>query len=628
MRRLVSVLAMVVLACASALAQGNYAARRIIGRLNDISLAARRGGAGHDAFDALTPKYGRPFIRNLVPGTAPVAGGIDPAGLVALEFDRDIDIPSAIADYLGTGMFRYLEPDYIGHAGSGAPSDAFYGRQWALNNDGTFPLSAARAGADIGMENAWQMETGDSNVIVAVLDTGCKLDHEELAGRIWRNLKDVTNNGTDDDSNGYIDDINGWNFTVGNNRPTDSIGHGTNVAGIIGANGDNGVGYAGIDWHCRLMIIKVIADNDFGYYSWWISGIMYAVNNGAGVINMSLGGKDGSQAMQDAIDYAYARNVAIVAAMGNENYGHPAYPAALKHVIAVGSTDPDDKRSAPFFWSPVSGSNYGSHISVMAPGNYIYGLSRLPNETYNFYWGGTSQATPHVTGLAALLIAQKPGRTVDQIRAIIEGTADDLVGNPAEDTKGFDQYYGHGRINAGKALCQDPPPLLPEIIVKGTLFIKSGDSVVLDAGNYSTYLWSNGATTRTIAARKPGTYFVQVINVCGMTATSPAVTVLPDGPFAVEPPAGRAMADAAISNLSAAADRFQRGIIVRADLSRHGSALLRITDIAGREVFAISEERTPGAYGHMVSSVGFPAGAYFVTLAVGGSERMVKVIVK
>ncbi|MDB5033186.1 MAG: type sorting protein [Chlorobi bacterium] len=628
MRRSASVLAILSLACISALAQGNYAARRIIGRLNDAALAARGGAAGHGALDDLALKYGRPSIRSLVPGKAPVAGGIDPAGLVALEFDRDVDIPSVIADYLKTGMFRYLEPDYIGHAGSGAPNDAFYGRQWSLKNDGTFPLSPAKAGADMGMEIAWQMETGDSNVIVAILDTGCKLDHEELAGRIWHNPKDGTNNGVDDDADGYVDDSNGWNFALENSRPIDSSGHGTNVAGIIGANGGNGVGYAGVDWHCKLMIGKVIADNGFGYYSWWISGIMYAVHNGARVINMSLGGDEASQGMQEAVDYAYARNVTIVAAMGNDNYGLPAYPAALRHVIAVGSTDPNDTRSAPFFWSPTSGSNYGGHISVMAPGNYIYGLGRLPNDNFNFYWGGTSQAAPHVSGLAALLIAQKPGRTVDQIRAIIEGTADDLVGNPAEDTRGFDPYYGHGRINAGKALCQDPPPLIPEVIVKGTLPLKPGDSVVLDAGSYSAYLWSNGATTRTIAVRSPGTYSVRVTNVCGMTATAPGVTVMPDGPFLVEQPACRSATDGAISNLSAVADRSQGAITVRADLSRRGTARLRITDVAGRELVAISDERLSGAYERVVSGAGLPAGVYFITLAVGGSGRTVKLVMK
>ena len=121
-------------------------------------------------------------------------------------------------------------------------------------------------------------------------------------------------------------------------------------------------------------------------------------------------------------------------------------------MIAVGSTDPDDKRSHPFFWDPNSGSNYGPHISVIAPGNYIYGLHYLSNTNYDTYWGGTSQATPHVAGLASLLLAQNPARTPAQIKTIIENTAEDQVGDPSEDTPGWDQYYGWGRVNAYAAL--------------------------------------------------------------------------------------------------------------------------------------------------------------------------------
>jgi len=175
---------------------------------------------------------------------------------------------------------------------------------------------------------------------------------------------------------------------------------------------------------------------------------------GADVINMSLGGTDVSSMLQEAVNYALNNNVTVVVCMMNTNSNTVFYPAAYPGVIAVGSTNPDDKRSHPFFWNPSSGSNYGPHISVVAPGNYIYGLDYQSNSQYGYYWGGTSQATPLVCGLAALILAQDPGMTPAQIKTLIQSTAEDQVGDPAEDTPGWDQYYGYGRINAHNALLQ------------------------------------------------------------------------------------------------------------------------------------------------------------------------------
>lgn len=372
-----------------------------------------------------------------------------------IQFPADVNIQQIIEEYYKTGEIEYAEPDHKGSVGGTqgiVPNDQYYFRQWSLMNDGTFTLSPAVAGADIEMQNAWNIEQGDSNIVVAIIDSGTKLDHPELAGRTWKNIHEIPNNGVDDDNNGKIDDVNGWDFTNSDNDPTDDHGHGTNVAGIIGANANNAIGYAGVDWNCKLMTLKAIDNTGSGLYSWWADAMYYAVDNGARVINMSLGGTGTSTTLENAVSYATNHNVVVVVCMMNTNSSTPYYPSAIAGVIAVGSTNSNDERSNPFFWSSSSGSNYGSHISVVAPGNYIYGLNYLSNTNYSSYWGGTSQATPHVAGLASLLLAQDSTRTPAQIKSIIETTAIDQVGNSSEDTPGWDQYYGYGRINAFNAL--------------------------------------------------------------------------------------------------------------------------------------------------------------------------------
>jgi len=376
---------------------------------------------------------------------------------IKLRFPPGADLENILKELVNIKDVEYAEPDFIGH-NSGArgitPNDQYFYRQWGLKNDGSFSAFPATAGADIEMEEGWALEQGDSTVIVGIIDSGCKLNHPELQNRIWKNYTEVPGNGIDEGNNSYIDDVQGWDFAYNDNDPTDDYGHGTNVTGIIGANGNNSIGYAGVDWNCKLMILKGINSENWGYYSWWSDAIHYAVDNGADLINMSLGGTDVSSMLQEAVNYALNNNVTVVVCMMNTNSNTVFYPAAYPGVIAVGSTNPDDKRSHPFFWNPSSGSNYGPHISVVAPGNYIYGLDYQSNSQYGYYWGGTSQATPLVCGLAALILAQDPGMTPAQIKTLIQSTAEDQVGDPAEDTPGWDQYYGYGRINAHNALLQ------------------------------------------------------------------------------------------------------------------------------------------------------------------------------
>ncbi|PKL80387.1 MAG: hypothetical protein CVV25_04460 [Ignavibacteriae bacterium HGW-Ignavibacteriae-4] len=374
-----------------------------------------------------------------------------------IRFNQTQDIGLLVDTYMQTGLFEYVEPNYIGSGSGGMgsletfPNDPLFSRQYGLYNDGSFSLSPALTDADTDMELAWDIETGDSTIVVAILDAGLRFKHPEFNGRIWQNKAEIAN-GIDDDQNGYIDDIYGWNFSYNNNDPTDDHGHGTNVTGIIGANANNSIGYAGVDWHCKLMVGKILNSSNSGSYTWFAEGVYYAVDNGANVINMSVGGSGQSITFRDAIKYAYDHGVVVVACMMNENNDVTYYPAGYETTIAVGSTDANDQRSSPFFWSKTSGSCFGQHIDVVAPGNYIYGLSYSSDVNYNTYWGGTSQATPLVSGICALLFAQNPNRSPDEIRTIIRNSSEDQVGRSFEDTPGFDIYHGYGRVNAFNAL--------------------------------------------------------------------------------------------------------------------------------------------------------------------------------
>ena len=373
-------------------------------------------------------------------------GGTINNKIYKIEFKDNIDIKKAVKEYKELSIFDFVEPDYIGK-GAGIssannqisnqlqiiPNDTYWYRQWSLYNDGSFN-SESQTDADVDMDLAWNIETGSAEIVVAVLDSGIKLDHPEFQGRVWNNDNQV----------------NGYDFANNDNNPTDDHGHGTNVAGIIGAISNNSTGYAGVDWNCKIMPLKVINDENWGYYSWWIDAIYYAVNNGANIINMSLGGSSYSQAMEDAINFAVNNNISVFVSMMNEDSDQVYYPAGYDNSFSVGSTDPDDSRTSPFFWG--GGSSYGSHIDVVAPGNYIYGLTFNSNTDYNYYWGGTSQASPLVAGIASLLLSQDSTRTPDEIYQIIRDSADDQVGDPTEDLEGYDVYHGYGRVNAYQAL--------------------------------------------------------------------------------------------------------------------------------------------------------------------------------
>ena len=303
----------------------------------------------------------------------------------------------------------YAEPNYIARAigtRNAAPAltfgakggDEMLGKLWGMKK--------------IDAEAAWAVTTGSREVTVAVVDTGIDYKHPDFADHVK----------------------NGYDFANDDNDAMDDNAHGTHCAGSVGAAMGNG-GVVGVAPNVTMLAVKVLTGEGSGSYAGVAQGIVFAADQGVQVISMSLGGPSSSAAVDEAVKYAMSKGVLVVAAMGNDNSERPSYPAAVPGVMAVGSTTSSDTRS--------SFSNFGKHISVGAPGSDI--LSTVPGGGYDTF-SGTSMATPHVAGLAALVKSRFPQADAAELKARIEKATDDLGQG------GFDKQFGHGRINARKAL--------------------------------------------------------------------------------------------------------------------------------------------------------------------------------
>jgi len=295
---------------------------------------------------------------------------------------------------------------------------------------------------------AWEVTTGTLSVTIAIIDTGVDLAHPDLATQIWMNLGEVgldgggqakQTNGVDDDGNGYVDDWRGWDFAAQDNDPQDERGHGTHVAGIAAAAGDNSVGIAGVAWGVTIMPLKIFTSTGLASNTDAASAMVYAVDNGARIINLSVGDVQPDPALEAGVNYAVEHGALVVAAAGNFSSQGVVYPGAYPNALAVAAVD--------IFSETLSTSSYGPQVDLAAPGGEIY--STYWSNTYN-YLSGTSMATPHVSGVAALL-ASRPGfETPEKIRLALEATAFDL-GAPCWDT-----HYGFGLVQALAALNFDP----------------------------------------------------------------------------------------------------------------------------------------------------------------------------
>ncbi len=323
-----------------------------------------------------------------------------------------------------------------------------YDDQWALKR--------------IGFSDHSKWPKSGQEVIVAVVDTGIDLSHPDLRGSLWINRDEIPDNGLDDDQNGYVDDYYGWNFIDDTANIQDNNGHGTLTAGIIGAWGNNGVGIASVNPHARIMAVKVTDFDNAGGSIELAQGVIYAVDNGAKVINVSIGGKYLTKVEQAAVDYAIEKNVLVVVASGNEGtHTKNTSPAGLPGVITVASTDLTDER--------VNFSNWGPAIDLAAPGvdilslrakntdfllfenpDYEPGKAYVGDDTAYYRTAGSSFSAPFVAGVASLLLSVNPQLKAEELKRMLLYSARDI------DVPGKDQYTGYGLLDAQAALQADP----------------------------------------------------------------------------------------------------------------------------------------------------------------------------
>jgi subtilisin family serine protease len=426
----------------------------------------------------------RPFKRGKADALPRVVKLTTRAGKTDPEHTRAL-----VAELRQQPEVEYAEPNVIMHA-QVAPNDPYYATSGAWGQ----PFRDLWGLQAIGAEAAWDTTQG-AGVLVAVVDTGLDYNHEDIAANVWQNAgetgtdalgRDKRTNGVDDDGDGYVDDWRGWDFvtldgTPADNDPMDNHGHGTHVSGTIAAVGNNGLGVVGVAPGAKVLAVKGLDASGSGSTEDLANAIIYAADRGAAVINNSWGGSgDTPQTLADAVAYAHTtKGAVVVAAAGNSNadVGAPAkgfFPACLRDAVAVAAVTHTDAKA--YY------SNYGAKLDVAAPGggdtdptglivqpdrsilsllssaasSSMTGSGQLVVGTKYLRQSGTSMAAPHVAGVAALVRAQHPEYTPEQVRQVLRQSSDDIG------AVGFDNQFGYGRVNAARAV-NAPAPLAAQL---------------------------------------------------------------------------------------------------------------------------------------------------------------------
>jgi len=385
------------------------------------------------------------------------------------------------------GSVEYAEPDLLYTAERIVPSDPYFTNLWGLEA--------------INAPDAWGFTGGSDAIVVAVIDTGVDYTHPDLQRNIWVNEKEIPDNGKDDDNNGYIDDVYGWNPLNPTKPPLDDNKHGTHVAGIIGAVGNNELGVVGVNWQVKIMPLKFLDKDGSGYLSDAIRAIEYVLlmkQRGVNirVVNASWGSDTPSRALDDAIQKLRAQDILFVAAAGNNGTTAKTYPGASDLVLSVAATE-QGGTLAPF-------SNFGPWVDVAAPGRSI--LSTVPGGGYASF-SGTSMATPHVAGLAALALSMKPTLTADQLEqairenvAVIPGFKDKVNTSGIIDAAATIRQIA---THAGPPCEGNCPPTVT--LTASSLYVDNGQQITLTAtasdpdNDPLSYRWT--ATDGTLTAQ-------------------------------------------------------------------------------------------------------------------------------
>lgn len=443
-----------------------------------------------------------PVTRRLTPSDSFVIAGADGAPMtfwkVTLKDNENVE--EALAAFNNDPDVLVAEPNIIRRIAL-TSNDTGLAEQWHLVDPD----------AGIDPDLAWDVTTGSIDVVVAIVDTGVDLDHEDLAANMWVNADEVAGNGIDDDGNGYIDDVNGYDFVDADGNPTPTpnglnddgyadtdtgVTHGTHVSGITAAVGNNTVGVSGVAWTASIMAVRALDDEGSGTDAAIAEGIHYAVDNGAKIINMSLGAYGSTTVLEESVAYAVSNGVLVVSAAGNDGEdinASPFYPTCYDGVIGVAATD-ELSNAASF-------SNYGTNcVDVSAPGTSIYSTLYSDDPTYDFtedygYQSGTSMATPVVSGVAALVLSTNLTLTSSQLGDILVSTAEDI---------GLSAEYGVGRVNAYQAVTNTDIANMPSEPSSVTAYSTSGQNTEVDKSTRSRsqqpyFTWNGAADNSAIA---------------------------------------------------------------------------------------------------------------------------------